>query len=242
LPSEKFEDRFQRDPRYAGPVKNIGKDLQEALGASAMDERISSIEITERPLKAIGPGLEHEPLVLLMSAHLDCQSQLEGHVEARHAAARLYPREIMDRDRTSPQQILNPFEPSLWARDLNHSTGPKSERAQPGNGGQIERRVPPVKGNVQKGFRGRSALAQRAWLTRSGRYAALCAARRADLTAVPRPFPAESSSLYFFRNSATSREILRWVAAESLKTLAVSARVGHLLVRCTRRRVMSSRY
>jgi hypothetical protein len=32
------------------------------------------------------------------------------------------------------------------------------------------------------------------------------------------------------------------VAAESLKTRAVSARVGHLLVRSTRRRAMSSRY
>ena len=34
--------------------------------------------------------------------------------------------------------------------------------------------------------------------------------------------------MYSFKNSATSREILRWVAADSLKTLAVSARVGHL--------------
>jgi hypothetical protein len=50
-------------------------------------------------------------------------------IQARHAVARLYPREIMNRDRTSSQQILNPFEPSLWARDLNHSTGQKSERA-----------------------------------------------------------------------------------------------------------------
>jgi hypothetical protein len=112
LPSEKFEDRFQRNPRHAGPVKHIGKNLQEALGPSAVDERISSIEITERPLKAIGPGLEHEPLVLPVSAHLDCQSQLEGHIEARHAVARLYPREIMDRYWTSPQQTLNPFEPA----------------------------------------------------------------------------------------------------------------------------------
>ena len=168
MPSEKFEDRFQGNPRYAGPVKNIGKDLQKALGVPAVDERISSIEITERSLQAIGPGLEHEPLVLLVSAHLDCQSQLEGHVEARHAVARLYAREIMDRYRTSPQQVLNPFEPSLWARDLNHATGPQPEAAQPGNGRQIERRVPPIKGNVQKGFRGGSALAQRAWLTIRG--------------------------------------------------------------------------
>jgi hypothetical protein len=137
----------------------------------------------------------------------------------------------MDRYRTSPQQILNPFEPSLWARDLHHSTGPKSERAQSRNGSQIERRVPPIKGNVQKGFRGGGALAQRAWLTRSRRCAALRAARRGDFKAVPRPFPADSPSLYFFKNSATSREILRWAEAESLKTLAVSARVGHLLVR-----------
>ena len=129
MPSEKFQDWFQRNPRHAGPVKNIGKDLQETLGASAVDERISSIEISERPLKAIGLGLEHEPLVLRMPAHLDGQSQLEGHVEARHAVARLYPREIMDRYWTSSQQILNPFEPSLWARDLNHSSGPQSERA-----------------------------------------------------------------------------------------------------------------
>jgi hypothetical protein len=180
--------------------------------------------------------------VLPMSAHLDCQSQLEGHIEARHAVARLYPREIMDRYWTSPQQTLNPFEPSLWTRDLNRSTGPKSERAQPGNGGQIERRVPPIKGDVQKGFRGGSVLAQRAWLTRPGRYAALRAASRGGFTAVPRPFPAASSPLYSFKNSATSCEILRCVAADSLKTLAVSARVGHLLVRRTRGRVTSSRY
>lgn len=156
------------DPRHAGPVKDIGKHLQETTGASAVDERISAIEITERPLQAIGPSLEHKLLVLLMPAHLDGQSQLEGHVEARHAAAELYPREVMYRYRTSPQQVLNPFEPSLWARDLNHATGPQPEPAQPGNGRQIERRVRPIKGNVQKGFRSGSVLAQRAWLTRPG--------------------------------------------------------------------------
>jgi hypothetical protein len=57
LPSEKVEDRFQGNSRHAGPVKDIGKNLQEARGASAVDERISAIEIVERPLKAIGPGL-----------------------------------------------------------------------------------------------------------------------------------------------------------------------------------------
>jgi len=168
LPSEKVEDRFQGNPRHAGPVKDIGKNLQEARGASAVDERISAIEIAERPLKAIGPGLEDEPLVLLMPTHLDRQSQLERHVEARRAPAELHPREIVDRYRTSPQQVLNPFEPSLWARDLNDTTGPQPEPAQPGNGRQIERRVPPIKGNVQKSFRSASVLAQRGWLTRPG--------------------------------------------------------------------------
>jgi hypothetical protein len=55
-----------------------------------VDERISSIEIAERPLQAMGRGLEHEPTVILMPAHLDRQSQLEGHVEARRAAAKLH--------------------------------------------------------------------------------------------------------------------------------------------------------
>ena len=54
---------------------------------------------------------------------------VELHVGAHWHVWRVYAREIMDRYRTSPQQILNPFEPSLWARDLNHSSGPKSERA-----------------------------------------------------------------------------------------------------------------
>jgi len=133
-----------------------------------MDERISAIESAERPLKAIGPGGEDEPLVLLRPTHLDRQSQLERHVEARRAPAELHPREIVDRYRTSPQQVLNPFEPSLWARDLNDTTGPQPEPAQPGNGRQIERRVPPIKGNVQKSFRSASVLAQRGWLTRPG--------------------------------------------------------------------------
>src|SRR5438552_18039126 len=37
---------------------------------------------------------------------------------------------------------------------------------------------------------------------------------RGGLTAVPRPLPAASVSLYSFKNSATSREILRWVGRE----------------------------
>jgi hypothetical protein len=44
------------------------------------------------------------------------------------------------------------------------------------------------------------------------------------------------------RNSSTSREILRRVAADSLKTLAVAANVGHLLLRRILRRAMRLRY
>jgi hypothetical protein len=83
-----------------------------------------------------------------MPAHLDRQSQLEGHVEARCAATELYPREIMDRDRALRQQALDSFEPALRARDLNHPTGPQPEPAQPGNGRQIEGRVLPIEGDV----------------------------------------------------------------------------------------------
>ena len=151
-----------------GERQHIGKNLQEARGPSAVDERIRAIEIAERPLKAIGPGLEDEPFVLLMPAHLDRQSQLEGHVEARRATAELHPREIMDRYRTSPQQVLNPFEPSLWARDLDHATRPQTEPTQPGDSRQIKRRVPRIKGDVQKCFRSAGVLAQRAWLPRPG--------------------------------------------------------------------------
>jgi hypothetical protein len=237
--SEKVEDRFQRNLRFPWLVKDIGKDLQETLGPSAVDERIRAIEIAERLQKAIGPGLEHEPFVLLMPAHPHRQSQLEGHVEPRHAAAKLYPRKIMDGNRAAPQQVLNPFEPPLRARDLNHPAGPQPEPAQPGNGRQIEGRVPPIEGDVQKDFGSGSGLAQRAWLTRAGRCAALRAALRRGFTAVTRPLAAATEALYFSRNSFTSREILRWVAAESLKTRAVSARVGHLPVRRTRRRAMS---
>lgn len=89
--SEKVEDRFQRNLRLAWLIKDIGKGLQETLGPSAVDERVRAIEIAERLLQAIGPGLEHEPFVLLMPAHPHRQSQLEGHVEPRHAAATLYP-------------------------------------------------------------------------------------------------------------------------------------------------------
>src|SRR6266705_6854413 len=50
------------------------------------------------------------------------------------------------------------------------------------------------------------------------------------------------ASLCFSRNSSTSREILRRVAAESLKTLAVAANVGHLLLKRILRRAIASRY
>ncbi len=236
------EDRFQWNPRFAGPVEDIGKNLQETLWPSAVNERISTVEIAQRPLQPMRPGLEHEPLVPLMPAHLNRQPQLEGHVEAGRAAAKLDAREIMDRNRASPQQALNPFEPALRTHDLNHATGPQPEPAQPGDGRQIEGRVPPIEGHVQKDFERRSGLAQRAWLARAGRYAALRTALRRGFTEVPRPLAAASDPLYFSMYFATSRESLRWVAAESLKTRAVSARVGHLLVSRTRCRAMSSRY
>lgn len=145
----------------------------------------------------------------------------------------------MDGDGAAPQQVLNPFEPPLRARDLDHPAGPQPEPAQRGDGRQIEGRIPPIKGDVQKDFGSGSGLAQRAWLTRAGRCAAFRAALRRGFTAVPRPLAATTEALYFVRNSSTSREILRWVAAERLKTRAVSARVGHLLLRRTRRRAMS---
>jgi hypothetical protein len=190
----------------------------------------------------MGPGLEHEPFVLLMPADLNRDSQLEGHVEARRAAAQLYPREIMDRNRAAPQQILNPIEPALRARNLNHAAGPQPEPTQPSDGRQIEGCIPPIEGDVQKDFGSGSGSAQRAWLTRAGRDAVLRAALRRGFTTVPRPLAPATVALYFTKNFSTSREILRWVAADRLKTRAVSARVGHLLVRRMRRRAMSSRY
>ncbi len=102
--------------------------------------------------------------------------------------------------------------------------------------------APCLEGNVQKGLGSGSGPAQRAWLTRAGRCAALRATRRCDFTAVPRPLAAASASLCFSRNSSTSREILRRVAAESLKTLAVAANVGHLLLKRILRRAIASRY
>ena len=84
-----FEDRFQWSPRFAGPVEDIGKNPQETFGPSAVNKRISAVEIAQRPLQPMRPGLEHKPLVLLMPAHFNRQPQLEGHVEARCAAAKL---------------------------------------------------------------------------------------------------------------------------------------------------------
>src|SRR6266508_2725612 len=65
--------------------------------------------------------------------------------------------------------------------------------------------------------------------------------RRCGFTAVPRPLAAASASLCFLRNSSTSREILHRVAADSLKTLAVAANVGHLLLKRILRRALASR-
>ena len=209
MPSKKVEDRFQRNLRFAGLIKSIDKGLQETLGPSAVDERISAIEIAQRPLQAIGPGLHHEPFVLLMPAHPHRESQFERHVEARRAAAKLYSREIMDGDGAASQQVLNPFEPPLRARDLDHPAGPQPEPAQPGDGRQIEGCVPPIEGDVQKNFGSGGRLAQRACLTRAGRYAAFRATLRRGFAAVPRPLTAATEALYFTRNSSTSREILR---------------------------------
>src|SRR6266487_6569784 len=121
---------------------------------------------------------------------------------------------------------MNPFQPALRARDLNHTTRPEAEPAQPGDGCQIEGHIRAIEGHVQKDFGSGSGPAQRAWLTRAGRYAALRAVLRRRFGTVARPLATASESLYFSTYFATSRESLRCVAAESLKTRAVSARVG----------------
>jgi hypothetical protein len=139
-------------------------------------------------------------------------------------------------------ELPDSLEAALWTRNLDHRTRSQPEPAQASNGRQIERRVSPVERNVQKGFGSGSRPAQRAWLTRAGRCAALRATRRCGFTAVPRPSAAASASLCFSRNSSTSREILRRVAAESLKTLAVAANVGHLLLKRILRRAIAARY
>src|SRR5262245_47258742 len=129
----------------------------------------------------------------------------------------------MDRNRAARQQVTNSFEPALRARDLNHTTRPQPEAAQPGDGRQIEGRVLRIEGHVQKDFGCGSGLTQRAWVTRAGRCTALRAALRRGFTAVPRPLAPASKSLYFSMYFATSRESRRCLAAEILKTRAVSA-------------------
>jgi hypothetical protein len=207
-----------------------------------MNERIRAIQVAKRPLKPIRSGLEYEPLMLLPVARFDRQAQFERHVESWRAVTEFDPREIMKRKPTPAQQLPDSFEAALWSGDLYHRTRLQPEPAQASNGRQIERRVSPVERNVQKGFGSGSRPAQRAWLTRAGRCAALRATRRCDFTTVPRPLAAASASLCFSRNSSTSREILRRVAAESLKTLAVAANVGHLLLKRILRRAIASHY
>lgn len=237
-----LEDRLERAPWRARSIENIGESLQETLGSGPMNERIRAIQIAERALKPKRPGLEYEPLMLLPVARFDRQAQLERHVESRRAVTELDPREIMKRKPAPAQQLPDSFEAALWSGNLHHRTRLQPEPAQASNGRQIERRVSAVERNVQKGFGSGSRPAQRAWLTRAGRCAALRATRRCDFTTVPRPLAAASASLCFSRNSSTSREILRRVAAESLKTLAVAANVGHLLLKRILRRAIASRY
>ena len=59
---------------------------------------------------------------------------------------------------------------------------------------------------------------------------------------VPRPLDSSIESLYFSMYSVTSRWILRRVAGDSLKTLAVAANVAGLNLRRTRFLAMPSRY
>ena len=127
-----------------------------------MNQWIRAVEIAERPLEPVRSGLEHEPLVRLAAAHLDGQPQLERHVEARHAAAELDPREVVKGVSAPLNQLTDPLESSLGARDLDHRARTQPEPAQSRDGRQIQRRVLAVEGNVYESLRSGSELIQRA--------------------------------------------------------------------------------
>src|SRR5262249_38604855 len=148
----------------------------------------------------------------------------------------------MKRKPAPTQPVPDSFEAALWTGNLDNRTRSQPEAAQASNGRQIERRVSRVERNVQEGLGSGGMPAQRAWLTRAERCEVFRVMRRCDFPAEPRPLASASASLRFSKNSSTSREIRRRVAADSLKTLAVAANVGHLLLNPTFGRGMTSRY
>lgn len=115
-----LEDWRERPPWRARWIEDIGESLQETLRSAAMNERIRAIQVAERPLKPMRPGLEDEPLMLLAVARLDRQPQLERHVESWRAVTELDPREIMKRKPTLAQQLPDSFEAALWTGNLDH--------------------------------------------------------------------------------------------------------------------------
>lgn len=84
-----------------------------------VNQRVRSVEITERALEAIAARLEYEPFVPATFAENDRESKLERHVETPHSSAETDTAEIVKGVPTAGQQLENARQASFSTWDFD---------------------------------------------------------------------------------------------------------------------------
>ena len=95
--TQQFQDGLQRNLWLVRTVEHRGKDLQQPLGRSIVNQRIRSVEIAQRALEAMATRFKYKPLVAASFAEKDRQAELEWHIEPWDATTQSYAAEVVKR-------------------------------------------------------------------------------------------------------------------------------------------------
>lgn len=125
------------------PHEGVCQVAQDPDRFASMDVRISTVEITQRFVKALSRRFEDVPL--MSAASLLCpehnESELEGHVESRCRVpllVKLYARKIVEGITACANQVNDTVQSALAARNFQCGARNKAEATDPCDEGKIE--------------------------------------------------------------------------------------------------------
>lgn len=147
--------------------ESVHQSAKNSVDCPSVNIRIGSVQIAKRFRESVRTGLEHKPFMPCTGPKrpIDCESKLEGHVEARccrRVPVKLDPRQVVKRVAAFPNQLNDSLEPSSAAGNLDRRSRSQTESAEAGDKGQIETLVATVIRDVEESRFLPSALGHRA--------------------------------------------------------------------------------
>ena len=122
--------------------------------------RSDAVEIAQRVLQPKPPRLEHEPFVLQVAPlrSPNRQTQLEGHVEARHPSPHVDAAQIVEGIAAGGDQLDDPIQSRIGSGQLQGRARSEAKSTEPRDESQKQLLITNIVKNVQEGIVARVAL------------------------------------------------------------------------------------